>query len=63
MGVLEHPGHSEGSASYAMTITESDQSYDVVVMNMAYINKGVNIAVEPTYHGIAADFERTFESQ
>ena len=61
--VLEHPGHTEGSASYAMTITESGHSYDVVVVNMAYINEGVNVAVEPTYHGIAADFEKTFESQ
>ena len=61
--VLEHPGHTEGSASYAMTIIESGYSYDVVVVNMAYINEGVNVAVEPTYHGIAADFEKTFESQ
>ena len=61
--VLEHPGHTEGSASYAMTITESGHSYDVLVVNMAYINEGVNVAIKPTYHGIAADFEKTFESQ
>ena len=46
-----------------MTITESGDSYDVLVVNMAYINDGVNIAIKPTYHGIAADFEKTFESQ
>ena len=63
LSVLEHPGHTEGSASYAMTITESGDSYDVLVVNMAYINDGVNVAIKPTYHGIAADFERTFESQ
>jgi metallo-beta-lactamase class B len=61
--VLEHPGHTEGSASYATTITESGNSYDVLVVNMAYINEGVNVAIKPTYHGIAADFEKTFESQ
>ena len=61
--VLEHPGHTEGSASYAMTITESGNSYDVSVVNMAYINEGVNVAIEPTYHGIAADFEKMLESQ
>ena len=61
--VLEHPGHTEGSTSYAMTMTESDESYEVLVVNMAYINEGVNIAIKPTYQGIAADFERTFESQ
>ena len=61
--VLEHPGHTEGSASYAMTITESGNSYDVLVVNMGYINEGVNVAIKPTYHGIAADFEKTFESQ
>lgn len=63
LSVLEHPGHTEGSTSYAMTITESAHSYDVLVVNMAYINDGVNVAIEPTYHGIAADFEKTFESQ
>ena len=63
LSVLEHPGHTEGSASYAMTITESDHSYDVLVVNMAYINEGVNVAIKPTYHGIAADFEKTFKSQ
>ena len=61
--VLEHPGHTEGSASYAMTIIESGQNYDVLVVNMAYINEGVNVAIEPTYRGIAADFEKTLESQ
>jgi metallo-beta-lactamase class B len=63
LGVLEHPGHTEGSASYAMTITESGDSYDVLVVNMAYINDGVNVAIKPTYHGIATDFKKTFESQ
>ena len=63
LSVLEHPGHTEGSASYAMTITESGHSYDVLVVNMAYINEGVNLTIKPTYHGISADFEGTFESQ
>ena len=63
LSVLEHPGHTEGSASYAMTITDSGNSYEVLVVNMAYINEGVNVAIKPTYHGIAADFEKTFESQ
>ena len=51
LSVLEHPGHTEGSASYAMTL----------VVNMGYINEGVNVAIKPTYHGISADFEKTFE--
>ena len=63
LSVLEHPGHTEGSASYAITITESGNSYDLLVVNMAYINEGVNVAIKPTYHGIAEDFEKTFESQ
>ena len=61
--VLEHPGHTEGSASYAMTISDFGHSYDVLVVNMAYINEGVNVAIKPTYYGIAADFEKTFKSQ
>ena len=61
--VLEHPGHTAGSASYALTVTESGHSYEVLVVNMAYINEGVNVAIKPTYHGISADFEKTFKSQ
>lgn len=61
--VLEHPGHTEGSVSYAMTVTEAGRTYDVLIVNMAYINEGVNVAVKPTYPGIEADFSKTFESQ
>ena len=61
--VLEHPGHTEGSASYATTITQSGHSYDVLAVNMAKIHEGVNVTIKPTYSGIAADFEKTFESQ
>ena len=61
--VIEHPGHTEGSVSYAMTSVEANRSYDVLVVNMAYINEGVNIGVAPTYPSIAADFAKTFKSQ
>lgn len=61
--VLEHPGHTEGSVSYAMTAKDADESYDVLIVNMAYINEGVNVGIKPTYHGIADDFAQTFQSQ
>ena len=46
-----------------MTVKDADESYDVLIVNMAYINEGVNVGIKPTYHGIADDFAKTFQSQ
>ena len=33
----EHPGHTEGSSSYSMTVHENGRDYDVVIANMGTI--------------------------
>ena len=63
MRVHEHPGHTEGSSSYSMQVSENGRDYDVVVANMGTINDGKKLVVDPTYPGVAEDFARTYASQ
>ncbi|MDT8429056.1 MAG: subclass B3 metallo-beta-lactamase [Pseudomonadales bacterium] len=61
--VHEHPGHTEGSSSYAMVVNENGRSYNVLIANMGTVNAGKRLAVEPMYPGVAADFAHTYLSQ
>ena len=61
--VHEHPGHTEGSSSYSMQVSENGRDYDVVVANMGTINDGKRLVVDPTYPGVAEDFARTYANQ
>ncbi len=61
--VHEHPGHTEGSSSYSMQVSENGRDYDVVIANMGTINAGKRLVVDPTYPGVADDFAKTYSSQ
>ena len=61
--VHEHPGHTEGSSSYSMQVSEDGRDYHVVIANMGRINAGKRLVVDPTYPGVADDFARTYRSQ
>ncbi len=61
--VVEMPGHTQGSAGYTMKVREGGREYDAVIANMATINRGKRLAVEPTYPGVADDFAETFRKQ
>ena len=61
--VHEHPGHTEGSSSYSMQVSEDGRDYNVVIANMNTINAGKRLVVDPTYPGVANDFARTYSSQ
>ena len=61
--VVETPGHTAGSVSYAMKVSEGGRHYDVVIANMASINPGKRLVVDPTYPGLAEDFAETFRKQ
>lgn len=61
--VHEHPGHTQGSSSYSMQVTENDRDYDVVIANMGTINAGKRMFVDPTYPGCGEDFALTFRRQ
>lgn len=61
--VYEHPGHTEGSSSYQMTVSENGRDYRVLIANMGTINEGKQLAVDPTYPGVADDFASTYRRQ
>ncbi len=61
--VVETPGHTEGSSSYTMKVREGGREYDVAIANMATINRGKRLVVNPTYAGVADDFAETFRKQ
>lgn len=58
-----HPGHTEGSASYTMQVPHGDTDLTVAIANMATINAGKRLVVDPTYRGVADDFAETFRRQ
>jgi metallo-beta-lactamase class B len=59
----EHPGHTEGSSSYSMTVRENGRDYKVLVVNMGTVNTGKKLVIDPTYPGVADDFAETFRKQ
>ena len=61
--VVETRGHTTGSASYVMKVNEGGRDFDVVIANMASINAGKRLVVNPTYPGVAEDFVETFRKQ
>ena len=46
--VLASPGHTAGSVSYTMAMYENGLDYDVIIANMATINEGKRLVVDPT---------------
>ncbi|MBT8147644.1 MAG: subclass B3 metallo-beta-lactamase [Gammaproteobacteria bacterium] len=61
--VYEHPGHTEGSSSYSMTVNENGRDYKVLIANMGTINPGKQLVVDPTYPGVSEDFASTYRNQ
>lgn len=61
--VIEMPGHTVGSSSYTMKVREGGRDYNVAIVNMASINPGTRLAVNPTYEGMAEDYATTFRKQ
>lgn len=61
--VHHHPGHTEGSSSYAWTVRENGRDYRVAIVNMGTINPGKKMLIDATYPGVAEDFAMTFHKQ
>jgi len=61
--LVESPGHTPGSATYTMTVSENGRDYRVAIANMGSMNPGLRLSKDPTYPGIAGDFAKTFRRQ
>lgn len=58
-----HAGHTQGSMSYGLTVSEGGREYRVLIANMGTINPGVKLLGNAGYPKIAEDYARTFEGQ
>lgn len=56
------PGHSIGCTTWTMQVRDAGKIYDVVFVGGTSINPGVHFVHEPTYPGIAEDYQRTFQT-
>ena len=58
-----HPGHTKGSTSFAMEVTEAGKTYHVLIANLGNINDGTVLLHNPKYPKIVEDYARTFDAQ
>ena len=58
-----HPGHTRGSVSYGITITEDGRKYRVLIANIGSINPGTILIGNKKYPQISDDYARTFREQ
>src|SRR4030095_7526786 len=55
------PGHTRGTTTWTTTVVDGGRSYDVVFLDGTGINPGTRLVRNPSYPGIADDYQRTFE--
>jgi metallo-beta-lactamase class B len=55
------PGHTKGSTSYSIEITENGKLYHVLIANLPNLNDGVNFIHNSKYPNIVEDYTRAFE--
>lgn len=53
------PGHTPGSATYEMTVTEAGRDYRVVFAASTTVNPGTRLLEDPSYPGILTDYRRS----
>ncbi len=58
-----HPGHTKGSASYALDVVDGGKTYHVLIANLGNINPGTVLLHNPKYPKIVEDYARTFQAQ
>jgi metallo-beta-lactamase class B len=58
-----HPGHTKGSTSFTLNVTDAGKTYRVGIMNMGGINPGVKVSGMPAFPEITQAYARTFHDQ
>jgi metallo-beta-lactamase class B len=57
--LLHHPGHTQGSCSYLVTVKDEKKSYTVLIANLPTILPDTKMSGMPGYPRISEDFGRT----
>ncbi|WP_439651007.1 subclass B3 metallo-beta-lactamase [Longitalea luteola] len=60
--LLHHPGHTQGSCSYLVTVNDEKKSYRVLIANIPTILPGTKMTGMPGYPDISKDFAYTFDA-
>jgi metallo-beta-lactamase class B len=55
------PGHTKGCTTWTMKVREGGRDRDVVIVGSPNVNAGYRLVGNPSYPGIADDFDRTFK--
>ncbi len=55
------PGHTKGSTSYSLEITENGKIYHVLIANLPNMNEGVNLIHNDKYPNIVEDYIKGIE--
>jgi metallo-beta-lactamase class B len=55
------PGHTRGCTTWALPITESGKTYNVVIIGSPNVNPGYKLVNNPDYPRIADDYAKTFK--
>jgi metallo-beta-lactamase class B len=56
------PGHTQGSTTYVMKVTDAGKTYTVVFPDGTSVNPGYRVARNPSYPGIGDNYRRTFRT-
>ncbi|THU39294.1 subclass B3 metallo-beta-lactamase [Niastella caeni] len=60
--LLHHPGHTQGSCSYLVTVKDEKKSYTVLIANMPTILTDTKMSGMPGYPEISKDFAYTLDA-
>lgn len=55
------PGHTKGCTTWTMKVTDNGKTYNAVIVGSPNVNTGYRLVGKPSYPGIAADYEKTFQ--
>lgn len=59
---IHHPGHTKGSTSFRVNVSDSSRAYTVLIANMPSVIIEGKFAETTTYPGMAGDYAKTFAS-
>jgi metallo-beta-lactamase class B len=60
--MLHHPGHTQGSCSYLVTVKDEKKSYTVLIANIPTILSDTKMSGMPGYPNISKDFAYTIDT-